>query len=146
MDNNKIIELFFEVTKKMNQIILYRDGHIDPLIGQYRCLFLLNKVNKISQKELASILGIRSTSLSELVNKLENKGYVYRYPSSEDRRLMMVAITDEGKKETLNKYNASSKRNDYIMNALSEEEKEQFTIYLEKIKNQLMIIQENKNE
>ena len=47
---------------------------------------------------MAYLLGIKQQSLNELLKKLEKSGYVKRKPSKEDKRVMIVCLTEEGKK------------------------------------------------
>jgi DNA-binding MarR family transcriptional regulator len=68
-----------------------------PYQGQGRILALLKLKPEISQKELSTILDIRSQSLGELLAKLENQGYITRTPSTEDRRVMNISLTEAGK-------------------------------------------------
>jgi len=65
--------------------------------GQGRILALLKLKPEISQKELGSILDIRLQSLGELLAKLERSGFIVRYPSEEDRRVLMIQLTEAGK-------------------------------------------------
>ena len=78
----------------------HREGYeaaSDPRSGQGRVLLLLKSVEKIGQAELARIVGIRPQSLSGMLAKLEEGGYVTRTPNEHDRRAMDVAITDKGR-------------------------------------------------
>jgi DNA-binding MarR family transcriptional regulator len=68
-----------------------------PYQGQGRILALLKLKPEISQKELSTIIDIRSQSLGELLAKLENQGYMTRTPSTEDRRVMNISLTEAGK-------------------------------------------------
>ncbi len=70
----------------------------DPHRGQGRVLALLKLKPDISQKELSSILDIRSQSLGELLAKLERSGYISRTPSEADRRVIEIHLTDAGKR------------------------------------------------
>ena len=81
---------------------LLRFGHegtqekIPP--GQKRALCILGMRGELSQKELLEALGIAPASLSELITKLENKELVIRTRSTEDRRVVVVSLTESGKK------------------------------------------------
>lgn len=68
----------------------------DPLRGQGRVLTMLKAKPETSQKELGYLLGMRQQSLSELLSKLEEKGFVTRSKSEEDGRVMMVRLTEAG--------------------------------------------------
>ena len=66
--------------------------------GQGRVLALLKIQPEIATKDMAYLLGIKQQSLNELLKKLEKSGYVKRKPSKEDKRVMIVCLTEEGKK------------------------------------------------
>lgn len=70
-----------------------------PYKGQGRILAILKLKPEISHKELSYLLGISTQSMSELLRKLESKGYVKRVPSEQDRRSMNIILTEEGKKQ-----------------------------------------------
>lgn len=69
----------------------------DPHRGQGRVLSLLKLQPEISQKDLGYLLDMRNQSLGELLSKLERNGYITREPSEQDRRVMVVRLTDEGR-------------------------------------------------
>ncbi|MDR0960146.1 MAG: MarR family transcriptional regulator [Propionibacteriaceae bacterium] len=69
----------------------------DPEQGQGRILAMLKLRDGISTKELSYLLGIRTSSLNESLARMERAGLVRREPSEEDRRVMLVHLTDEGR-------------------------------------------------
>ena len=71
-------------------------GGLDPWQGQGRILKALHKMHSVTQKELGYILDLRPQSLGELLQKLEMNGYIIRYRSKEDKRAMIVELTDKG--------------------------------------------------
>ena len=96
--------------------------------GQGRVLALLKIQPEIATKDMAYLLGIKQQSLNELLKKLEKNGYVKRKPSKEDKRVMIVCLTEEGKK-------VEQKEEKYkeIFDCLTNEELEQFSFYVERI-------------
>jgi len=70
----------------------------DPLRGQGRVLALLKAKPETTQRELSYLLDMRQQSLSELLAKLEEKGFITREKSQEDGRVTVVKLTDEGLK------------------------------------------------
>ena len=68
----------------------------DPLRGQGRVLALLKAKPETTQRELSYLLDMRQQSLSELLSKLEEKGYVTRSKSPNDGRVTVVCLTEEG--------------------------------------------------
>lgn len=69
----------------------------DTTRGRGRVLDLLQKKDGISTKEMASIMGIRVSSLNEVLSKMEKDAYIERTPSPDDRRVMLVWLTEKGR-------------------------------------------------
>ncbi|MGI6106296.1 MAG: MarR family winged helix-turn-helix transcriptional regulator [Raoultibacter sp.] len=104
----------------------------DPTRGQGRVLAFLRMQPEISTKDLSYLLGIRQQSLNELLNKLEKSGLVVRKPSEEDKRVMIVHLTEKGKEAQ-----PEDDTYDDIFNCLEEEELATFNSYLDRIINAL---------
>ena len=51
----------------------------------------------VSQKELASLVGIDGSSLVRLLDMLESRGHIERHPSPNDRRVKLVMLTPAGR-------------------------------------------------
>ena len=71
----------------------------DPTRGQGRVLALLAVKPETTQRELSFLLDMRQQSLSELLAKLEDKGYVTREKSAQDGRVTVVRLTDAGREK-----------------------------------------------
>ena len=71
-------------------------GGLDPWQGQGRILSALRQMHSIPQKELGYILDLRPQSLGELLKKLEDNGYIIRYCAKEDKRALIVELTEKG--------------------------------------------------
>lgn len=93
--------------EKLTQLqdLLVRYGHRgrmargpmgNPYRGQGRILKLLRLKPEISQRDLLELLDMRPQSLGELLGKLERDGYITRAPLEEDRRVMMIRLTEKG--------------------------------------------------
>lgn len=67
-----------------------------PAQGQALILAILAGREALSQRQLQQMLGIQPGSLSELVSKLEAKGFLTR-EKAEDRRGNLLRITDAGR-------------------------------------------------
>jgi len=73
----------------------------DPSRGQGRVLAALKMQSPIATKDLAFLLGIRQQSLNELLGRLQGAGLIERAPSHEDRRVMLVHLTDAGRETSI---------------------------------------------
>ena len=96
--------------------------------GQGRVLAFLKIQPKIATKDLAYLLGLRQQSLNELLNRLEQGGYVERRPSEEDRRVMIVHLTDKGQELRQPESDWAS-----VFGCLSDEELSALSRYLDRI-------------
>lgn len=103
-----------------------------PHRGQGRVLTLLSMRDNISQKDLAFILGLRPQSVGELLGKLEKNQLIVRTPSDEDKRVMLVSLTDEGQAEAKRIAEEPSFAID-LFDVFSDEEKMQFSALIEKL-------------
>lgn len=67
--------------------------------GQGRILALLAQRGAVTQRELLALTGIRSSSLSELLGKLEGARLIARAPCPTDRRTTLVSLTEQGRRK-----------------------------------------------
>ncbi|MDT2759397.1 MarR family winged helix-turn-helix transcriptional regulator [Enterococcus xiangfangensis] len=108
--------------------------------GQGRVLALLKMNPEISQKDLTFVLGMRPQSVGELLQKLESKKLITRESSAEDRRVMIIRLTDLGKTE-IEKMSETPDVNEELFANFSEDEKAEWSRLVEKLseslKNQL---------
>jgi len=63
---------------------------------QYLAMMVFWEERKINVKELGEKLYLDSGTLTPVLKSLEQKGYVRRYRSTEDERVLLVEITEEG--------------------------------------------------
>jgi Transcriptional regulators len=88
--------------------------------------------------QIANLLGVKTTSLSRILNNLEALGLIYRETNAADKRSVKVFLTEEGKqkrklaKEVVRRFNA------YLDEHITGEERRAFIGTLKRI-NQLAI-------
>lgn len=100
----------------------------DTSRGQGRILAVLKMKDGISTKDLSYLLGIRVSSLNELLAKLEKGGYITRESSAADKRVMLIHLTEKGREEE----RPEKERSD-VLACLSAEEQVAFGGYLDLI-------------
>lgn len=114
------INELFEHKSKMNQSEMNNLSR-----GQGRVLAILKKKDNISTKDLATILGISVSGVNSLLTKLEKNGYVVKEASDEDRRVLLVKLTEKGNNCVL------KSSIDYgLFDCLDENQKRDFDSYL----------------
>lgn len=72
-----------------------RAGHAALLPGQFRVMVELT-VRPYALGELAELLGVSSPTMSNTITALENRGWVRRLRSDEDRRLVFIHLAPAG--------------------------------------------------
>jgi len=70
---------------------------IDLTYTQYITMMVLWEESKINVKTLGKRLFLDSGTLTPLLKKLENKGYIKRDRDSKDERNLIISITSRGK-------------------------------------------------
>lgn len=71
---------------------------IDLTYTQYITMMALWEKEEINVKDLGEILYLDSGTLTPVLKKLEQKGYICRNRSNEDERVLIVTLTPEGEK------------------------------------------------
>lgn len=131
--NTALNEKFREVLWLMQKYRLhnYARGRnmADASRGQGRVLAVLKLRDGISTKDLSYLLGVRVSSLNELLSKMEKSGYVVREPSEQDKRVMLVKLTEKGRQEE----QPDSPLSETIFSCLSEEEQQTLEGLLDKV-------------
>ncbi len=97
---------------------------------QTEILRLIND-GPLSQKDIQEQLGVQPATVSELISKLENKEFLIRERSESDRRVVMLTITDMGKKALEKRLRETPASKVEI--CLDEEEQQQLLALLEKL-------------
>jgi DNA-binding MarR family transcriptional regulator len=104
---------------------------------QYNILRILkgSRPDGLSVLDIKSRMIDRSSNVSRLVEKLREQGLVVRTPSSEDRRMVVVTITDSGL-ELLDKFQKEVMSNEegFPGTNLSEEEMQQLSVLLDRLR------------
>ncbi len=96
-------------------------------------LALLLDNDGLSQTELSRKMQIRTASLGELVDKLEQSGYVERRVNEKDKRVLNVYLTEEGRKVVNEVVQARGALLDTVFSGLSEDEKNQLSALMGKL-------------
>lgn len=82
-----------EVVKKYHPYL----EELNLTYTQYITMMVFWECGEISAKELGEKLFLDSGTLTPVLKSLEAKGYVHRYRSPKDERVLMVEITEQGK-------------------------------------------------
>lgn len=84
--------------------------------------------------QIANFTGVKTTSLSRVLNNLENLGFIYRETSDKDKRSVKVYLTPLGVEKRKIAKDVVRGFNEYLEAQFSENEKEQLINMLAKVK------------
>ncbi|WP_421902607.1 MarR family winged helix-turn-helix transcriptional regulator [Maridesulfovibrio sp.] len=101
--------------------------------AQGKVISILLEHGPMSQSQLLEILDIRSSSLSELISKLERNGLISRERNEADRRSFIVSATKEAEEVFSNQGNAERESIEQLFPSLENKEKEELRRLLLKI-------------
>lgn len=94
--------------------------------------FLLEQ-DGINQNQIGKLISKDHTCVSRLVDTLIKKGIIKKENSSEDKRINLIYLTEEGKKLQNNIVFTVEHSLDQVFKGVTEEEKSIFSIVLDKI-------------
>ncbi|MCR4318551.1 MAG: MarR family transcriptional regulator [Planctomycetes bacterium] len=81
-------------SRRQSQLMKEAVGVTAPQMG---LLKMLMKRGSMTHSELSESLYLTASTISGIVDRLEREGYVNRLRAEEDRRVVKVSLTDDGK-------------------------------------------------
>lgn len=95
MDNltNQIIEFYDRISSWEQSVV--RDSGFTP--AQMHAIEVIGHTGQLKMKELAKQMGLTTGTITLMVDKLEKCGAAQRKPHKNDRRSILVSLTEKGK-------------------------------------------------
>lgn len=95
LENQLCFPLYAAAKEVVRKYKPYLDA-LDLTYTQYITMMVLWEKESLNVKELGSMLYLDSGTLTPLLKKLEQKGYVRRCRCKEDERNLIISITEKG--------------------------------------------------
>ena len=112
----------------------YLHMHAGGRSGKQHILTKLHRsAGQLSQRELLEQASISSASLSEVLAKLEAEGLVRRDRSDEDRRQLVISLTEAGTEAAIAHHRAFEAFESECLTCLSEEEQGELLELLDRL-------------
>lgn len=101
------------------------DAKATPFRGRGRIMNILRKEESksIVQRDLLDMTQMKSSSLSELVKKLEDDGFITKSIDPSDKRNMILALTPKGEAEAFRMQQVREQIADKAFSRITNEEK-----------------------
>ncbi len=102
---------------------------------QLKLLFVLNITDKgeATLKELEKFYGTAQSTMAGIVARLEKSEFIESFTDQYDRRVKNLRITEKGRELCKELHDHMEIYEKYLLSPLTEEEQQQFYIYLQKI-------------
>ncbi len=92
----EVFELLDLVARRLREIQRLTVGEVDLTPPQFQTLRLLWEQDRQPFKDLAAANGCTRPTMTGIVDTLERKGLVTRQPNPNDRRSLLVTLTEKG--------------------------------------------------
>ena len=125
---------------QLNMYLVTKYQHrIDNQLTAKQVLLLELISNRVSStKEIAQQMGVSTSAVSQLLNKLEDKGYITRTVNPKNRREILIAPAQKGKDYFATQEAISKEIDETVYGKLPEEDLQQLASILRKLN---MIVQ-----
>ena len=100
--------------------------------SQFEIMGYLYQTDGLAQSQLQQCTGITSATLTGLLDKLRDRGYITRQPSVHDRRAKVVVLTAEGDDICTQLIDLMHQFENDMLKGFSEAEKALFTDWLQR--------------
>ena len=116
------------LARKLKQ---YEVDEINPAQG--RILFALWREDNISIQELSKNTSLGKSTLTSMLDRLEEAGQICRVPSGDDRRKIMIRLTEKNRRLRTIYDQVSVEMTELFYDGFSVEEIDRFEEYLRRI-------------
>ena len=101
--------------------------------GQAHLLVVIRDNDGCTQKDLAELLGVKYSSMSERLNKLEGMGYIERSIDEDNLKFKRIYITSSGKTAAVQCRRIENEFNSSLYEGFTKKDIKQLQTYLEKL-------------
>lgn len=134
-DSEALGDLFRRASRMMARTY-HRRAHAHHAQGHV--FSIIKERGSIQQRELLELLDVRSSSLSEVLGKLERNGLIVRKRNEEDKRSFVVSVNQNADAGAFSQQEDGSRQSaDALFASLNEDEKQQLATLLNKVINSI---------
>lgn len=110
---------------------MLKDHEIEELNpGQGRILFALWQNDNVPIHELSKKTQLTKSSLTTMLERLDDAGFITREKDKNDKRIFRIKLTEKSKELQKKYVGVSKKMTEIFYGRLTEEERDQFEMYL----------------
>ena len=94
-----------QIIQLIRKLVRARELYTKELIKKYHlsasqlhCILVLHEMGPIPPSQIAKHIMVNSSTVTGVIDRLENKGFLQRVRNSKDRRVITISLTKEGEK------------------------------------------------
>jgi DNA-binding MarR family transcriptional regulator len=130
---NVLVQEFLEIHQNLN------DTYTGVSKQELNIISIVGRSGSVIMREIAEQVHLAVSSVTPTVDKLVEKKLVRRERSEEDRRIVTVVLTEKGQKIYQMEVESYMRLSASILQALDDQEQEQFLRYFRKVAASLRI-------
>lgn len=124
---------------------MLKESDVDAFNGaQGRILYVLWEYERLTISEIGRLTSLAKTTLTSMLDRMEESGLVKRIPDSQNRRQIIISITEKAKEYREAYDRVSDQMKTLFYKGFSETEAAEFEDKLRRIIKNLELIQEGK--
>jgi DNA-binding MarR family transcriptional regulator len=132
-----LVEMMFKISRLMKEEMSYTNNLTHLSILQIQALIFLKQAGLVTMSDIAVNFRIELPSATSLVNKLCDQKLVKRSADPEDRRLVRISLTEDGRALLEQAVRERRKKIEKILSYLSVSEKADLMNIFKTLKNKL---------
>jgi len=133
MSKKQLAENIFAMVPILHRRVYSKIPKIGHSNRKLRLLHMVNHHRNRPMKQFSEKMYISKPNLSRLVDELINDGLIVRVQDDKDRRIVLLDITEEGKKVVNEKYQKITLELTKVFDVYTEEEVKELNMHFEAI-------------
>lgn len=132
----QIVKLKLLMGKLFTRLLKIYDIDLSP--EQAQILGLLMEKGNLCMNAISNDLCIDNSAVTRLIDVLEQKQFVQRTISKEDRRMRVITITSKGKKEILRTFELSKNNKEILLQNIEKADESKLIEMMKKMQNNII--------
>lgn len=100
---------------------------------QWIAMYYLNKYKEMKQVQLATMMNLKPSTVTRLLDRMENNGLSERYTNPDSKREIIIKLTEKGNKKIEKLLPYGDKFNNDLVRDISQDELEIFQRVMDKM-------------
>ncbi|BCS82246.1 MarR family winged helix-turn-helix transcriptional regulator [Anaerocellum diazotrophicum] len=118
----RLLRLLKEVSVKIKEALKYKRDEFEIPAPHWMIMAMLDENGKMKVGDLSEKIGLSNSTVSGILDKLEEQGFIERIRSNEDRRVVWVQTTQKFKECLYEHFKEAEKQFENLLSKATEDE------------------------